>query len=39
MENFLSFGPFVMFLGVLEGRDVGATFAFGFMEKYWLKQK
>ena len=34
LNNFSSFGPFAMFLGVLESREVGATFAFGFMKKY-----
>ena len=38
-DNFLSFGPFVMFLGVLERRGVGATFAFGFMKKYLFSKK
>ena len=33
-DNFLSFGLFVMFLGVLESREVGATFPFGLMQKY-----
>ena len=28
-----------MFLGVLESREVGATFAFGFMKKYLFSKK
>ena len=38
-DNFSSFGPFVMFLGVLESRGVGATFAFGFEKKYLFSKK
>ena len=35
----MSFGPFVMVLGVLESRGVGATFAFEIIKKSFLTKK
>ena len=35
----MSFGPFVMVLGVLESRGVGATFDLEIMKKYFLTKK